>query len=336
MFAKLGIYWLTGSVAVLSDALESIVNIITSGFALFAVWLSREPRDQEHPYGHGRVEYLAELVEGLAVGVAGIAVLVVAISSGASMEQVEGGWIGVGLTALVALLSIVGGTAIVRAGARNNSSSLGADGAHIRADGITTAGTFLSLALVHLTGWVWIDVVVAGGIGVWLCVSAYRLIRSSTSALMDEANPELLDQIGAFLQSVREPGWLAPHETRVHRLGGHIHVDMHMVFPRFWTLERAHDVSNLLECQLEEAWQEEADLMLHMEPCTPFSCHYCDLPDCPVRSEAQTLSPIWTGEYIASHFRHGSPQDPSTWGSGQEPELAEGAGTAGDEVGEQT
>lgn len=311
MLSKLGLYAYTSSLAVLSDALESVVNIATSAFTLFAIWLANTPRDADHPYGHGKVEYLAELAEGIAIGVAGAAILLVTATSAGEPQHVDGGWVGVGLTALVAGISLSCGEVIRRAGGKHSSASLAADGEHIRADGITTIGTFVALALVRATGWVWIDAAVAVGIGLWLCFSALRLIRSSSAGLMDEANPELLDEIGAFLQEVREPGWLAPHETRIHRLGEKIHVDMHMVFPRFWTLEKTHDVASHLEHSLAERFQGAADLMLHMEPCKPFSCLYCDLPDCPVRTEPKSEDPVWTGDYIAAHYRHGSEFDPN-------------------------
>lgn len=311
MGAKIAAYAYTGSLAVLSDALESIVNVVTSSFALFAVWLSGHPRDSEHPYGHGKVEYLAELAEGVAIGTAGIAILVVTgARSSNGLDAVEGGWIGVGITAVIALATVFLGGLVRSAGKRLRSPSLAADGLHLQTDGITTVGTFLALAIVRATGWVWVDATVAVVLGLWLCWSAWRIMRSAAGGLMDEADPAELDRIAKAFAAVREPGWIAPHETKVHRLGGEVHVDMHMVFPRFWSLERAHDVATFLDRTLEDVYGSGADLALHMEACTPVSCSYCDYPDCPVRSAPQTETHEWTGDYIAAPFRHGNPDDP--------------------------
>lgn len=310
MLAKMGVYFITGSVAVLSDAIESVINIATSGFALYAVWLASMPRDKEHPYGHGRVEYLAEAGEGVAITVAGLAILLVAFSRSSGREAMDATPLGIALVGAIAVVTFIAGTLIIRAGKRAKSPTLVADGMHIRADAITTIGAFLGVFLVYLTGLQWIDQAVAGLLGAWLVWSGGRLLLAASANLMDRADPELLDELGAVFQDVREPGWVAPHLTRVHRLGQSIHVDMHMVFPRYWPLERAHDASRTLERALEAHYGADADLMLHMEACTPVSCSYCDVDDCPIRSAPFEERRAWTGDYIAAPFRHGGKRDP--------------------------
>lgn len=311
MAAKMGVYFMTGSVAVLSDAIESVINIATSGFAIYAVWLSSLPRDREHPYGHGRVEYLAEAIEGVAICVAGLAILLVAFSRSSRHETIDATPLGIGLVALIAGVTYVAGTLIVRAGKRHASPAIAADGAHIRADAITTIGAFAGLLLVYITGLQWMDQAVAALLGAWLVWSGGRILFSAAGSLMDEADPALLDTLGGVFEAVRQPGWVAPHLTRVHRLGQTIHVDMHMVFPRYWSLERAHDASKALEHALEIECGADADLMLHMEACTPVSCTYCDVSECPVRQTPFTGLHRWTGDYIAAPFRHGGKHDPS-------------------------
>lgn len=303
MLAKLGVYFVTGSLAVLSDALESVVHIVTSGFALYAVWFAQRPRDRTHPYGHGRIEYLAEAVEGIAIGVAGMAILVVTFSRGASGEALSLSALGLGLIAAIAVATFAAGTALQRAGVRWGSPTLRADGEHIRADSVTTVGTFVGVALVFFTGLSWIDMVVALLIGAWLCWTGQQLIRRALRSLMDRADPALLDEIGRVFEGVRAPGWVAPHLARAQRFGRTIHVDLHMVFPRFWSLERVHDAATVLERALEAEFGDESDLMLHMEACTPTSCSYCSLEDCPVRAHPFVELDAWTGAYIAAPVR---------------------------------
>lgn len=305
MLAKMGVYVLTGSVAVLSDAIESVVNIATSSFALYAVWLAAQPRDRDHPYGHGRVEYLAEAGEGVAIVVAGLAILVVTFSRGPDSGEMSLTPLGIALVGVIGIVTFVAGTSIMGAGTRLRSPTLRADGEHIRADAITTFGAFIGVLLVYLTGQRWIDMLVAVVLGVWLTFTGVRLLLRASGSLMDAANPELLDGIGQTMEAVREPGWVAPHLARVHHLGQEIHVDLHMVFPRFWSLERAHDASVVLEKALDARYGDGTDLMLHMEACTPISCSYCDLEDCPVRSARFEGLAEWTGEYISATQRHG-------------------------------
>lgn len=309
MAAKMGVYAITGSMAVLSDALESIINIVTSSFALYAVWLASHPRDSDHPYGHGRIEYIAQAAEGVAVGVAGMSILVVALSQGASVEALGSLNLGLGLMAIIAAVTLAAGTALIWAGRSLKSPTLEADGVHIRADAFTTIGALAGLGLVELTGMIVFDVIVALLIGVWLSISGLRLLRLAVFNLMDSAAPETLDQLARAFAERRRPGWIAPHLARVHRLGQDIHVDMHMVFPRFWSLEDAHDAATELETAVQERFGPRSDLSIHMEACTPVSCRYCDYKPCPVRSEPQREFPMWTGSYISWPIRHGREEE---------------------------
>jgi cation diffusion facilitator family transporter len=300
MVAKFGAYLATGSAAVLSDALESTVNIVTSSFALFAVWLSAQPRDSEHPYGHGRVEYIASTLEAVALGVAGISIILVTATryqQGAAVTEPGEGSIYVTAIAVFALL---GGSLLIRMGRKLDSDGLVSDGVHIRADAYTTIGTLVALLLVEITGNVNYDFIVSFLIGGWLCIHGLMMFRSSAEKLMDRADPELLEQIAEMLEEVREPGWIAPHRTKVHRLGQEIHVDIHMVFPRYWDLEKTHQCANRLEAALERTFGARSDMMVHMEPCTDRGCSTCDKEDCPIRKAPFEGREPWTGETIAS------------------------------------
>lgn len=303
MFAKFGAYLATQSAAVLSDALESIVNIVTSGFALFAVWLSAQPRDFEHPYGHGRIEYIASALEAVALGVAGAAIIIVTTTryqQGAVVVDTGTGSVYVTLIAVAALL---GGTLLVRRGRKLDSDTLIADGLHIRADAYTTFGTLAALLLVEFTGVVFFDYLVSYLIGVWLCIHCVLILREAAEKLMDRADPALLDDIAELLESIREPGWTSPHQTKVQRLGRDIHVDIHMVFPRYWDLVKTHACASKMEAALEERFGRRSEMMVHMEPCRDRGCATCDKDDCPIRKKAFEGRVAWTGARIAKTAR---------------------------------
>ena len=304
---KAAAFGLTGSAAILSDALESCIHVVTSGFALFAVWLAAKPKDENHPYGHGKVEYFAAFTEGLLVALAGIAVIAISAQRLVDPQPLQRLDVGAALTALSALVCVGAGTALIRAGRRFESPTLEADGVHIRSDAVTSVGALVSTVLVRATGWLWLDSVAGILLGIVLVFSGARLVRRAVGGLMDEALPDVLERIAEVLLAQRRPGWVAPHACKVHRLGQSIHVDLHIVFPRFWALEDAHDASHTTEDALRAEFGERTEVMLHYEPCTPRSCTYCDAEDCPLREAAFRAALPWTGSTIA---RRNRPQPP--------------------------
>lgn len=300
---KFTAYVLTSSTAILSDALESVVNIVTSGFTVYAVWLGNKPGDEDHPYGHGRVEYFSVGLEGLFIIAAGLSIGLVATSrlfEPSPLRQLD---LGLLLMTVISVSSYAAGTVLIRAGKRHCSGAVEADGHHIRADAITSFGALIGLLLVRVTDAAWIDAAVAITIGIWLVFSGVGMVRKAVAGLMDAADPELLEAIAATLEATREPGWVAPHRAKVHRLGPKIHFDLHLVFPRYWSLERTHEATLRLEDSLRHQFGDDTESMIHMEPCTPRSCSYCDIEACPVRSSPFVERYSWSGEHIAAKHR---------------------------------
>ena len=185
--------------------------------------------------------------------------------------------------------------------------TIAAAGRHIRADAITSFGAFIGASLVALTGIALFDALAALGIGLFLIYEGSNVVRRAVAGLMDEADPCLLDRIAAAMVRVRRPGWIAPHAVKVHRLGQAIHVDLHLVFPRFWTIEVAHGASHDLVDALREEFGPRTDVMVHNEPCEDAQCAFCDLEDCAIR-KAPLGDPIsWTGADISRRPRPEAP-----------------------------
>ena len=199
MGAKWFAYALTGSSAILSDAMESGVNILTSAFVLFAVWLAEQPRDDEHPYGHGRVEYFSAAFEGALIAFAALSIGAVALWRALDPQPLERLELGMLVQGVVSAASFAAGQLLIARGRALRSPSIQADGEHIRADGVTTVGTLIGVLMVWWTGWLWLDALVAGLVALWLGWCGYRVVRSSIGGLMDEADPELLERVAATL-----------------------------------------------------------------------------------------------------------------------------------------
>ncbi len=303
MGVKWAAYAVTSSSAVLSDALESGVNVLTSSFVLFAVWLASRPRDQDHPYGHGKVEFFSSGFEGALILFAALSIAVVAIARTFDPVTLENLELGMAIQVVVSVLTFASGQLLIHQGKKLSSPSLVADGIHIRADAITTVGTLIGVFAVWITGALWLDTAVALVVAIWLGWSGVKVVRVAVGGLMDEADPEVLQRIARTLQENRREGWLAPHHTKVMQLGQSIHIDLHMVFPAYWTIERVHDDSKQMEKVFQQEFGERTEVMLHMESCTSQSCSYCCMEDCPIRQHEFVKKLTWDSALITAPHR---------------------------------
>lgn len=275
-------YALTGSAAVFSDALESVVNVAASGFALYAVALAHEPADDRHPYGHGKIEFLAAIFEGGLILAAALAVLWTALATAwAGTPLVRPGW-GLLLIGATSLVNLVVGGLLVRVGRRCGSLALEADGWHLLTDVVTSVAVIASLSLVWWTGQRWIDWAVAMLIGLYLLSTAWRLIRRGAAGVMDEQD----DADDALIRSILDrhlagpgrPGVCSYHKLR-HRHQGRLHwVDFHLCVPARLSVHDGHELAGAVEGEIERALGH-ADATAHIEPCP--GCQRCAPADIP-------------------------------------------------------
>lgn len=269
-------FYLTGSAAVFSDALESIVNVVASMFALYAIALAHEPADDSHPYGHGKVEFLSAAFEGGMIFFAGAVVVWRAVTDifvGAHVAAPEKG---AALLAVTAVVNGIVGTILVRIGRQRSSLTLVADGRHLISDVVTTAAVLVSLVLVYFTRQTWIDPVCALLAAAYLIFTASRLLRVSTAGLMDEQDTEddrlLRSILDAHVAGTSEPKICSYHKLR-HRHAGRMHwIDFHACVPMAMNVHDAHKVASAVEHEIEKALGE-ADATAHMEPCA--GCPAC-------------------------------------------------------------
>lgn len=287
---------LTGSTAILSDALESIINVVASGFALYSVVLSARPPDRSHPYGHGKVESFSAGFEGALIILAAVAILWKAVPGFFAPLLLAELDLGIVLILVAALVNAVLGVFLIRVGTRTRSLALTADGKHILTDAYTSVGVVAGLVLVRLTGWVIFDSLTACAVAVNIIVSGAWLLRQSVSHLMDEADEIVLRNIVDTLQHIRRPEWIDLHHLRSWRSGERHHIDFHLTLPRYWNLEQSHDAETSVEEWLVEHLGGQGEALVHLDPCTPHYCPSCRMPDCPVRTTAFRATPVWTIE----------------------------------------
>jgi len=289
---------LTDSAAVFSDAMESIVNVVAAVFALGAIAFAARPADANHPYGHGKMEFFTAVFEGGLVAFAAVTILYEGIHSlihGVELRELS--------TGLLMILGAGVGNAIlgwylVRAGRRTHSPALVADGKHVLSDFWTSAGVVVGLLLVKLTGVLWIDPVVAILVGGLLCVAGVKLVRQAAGGLLDEEDPELLEELASLFARMPQQGAIEIHETRAIRSGSFAHVDAHVVVPEFWTVEQGHDAAEAMERWVLANWSRDGELFFHLDPCRRTYCSRCPLADCPVRAAPFEAKPPVTRESI--------------------------------------
>lgn len=249
---KTAAFWLTGSMALKSDALESVVNVVAALFGLGAVIFAGQPADKEHPYGHGKMEYFSAAFEGGLISLAAAMILyesAVALVRGVELRDLGAGLaLNLGAGALNGLL----GWYLLRRGAALKSKTLEADGHHVLSDFYTTAGIAAGLFLVKATGWTRLDPAIAAAVGLLLGRTGFRLVRESAAALLDEEDSGTIDAIvsgldGLLKKGVDETGVITVHGLRAIRSGRYTHVDIHLVVPEYIPVSEAHDDTDRFE-----------------------------------------------------------------------------------------
>ena len=272
-------YALTGSAAVFSDALESIVNVMASGFAAWALVLAHQPADEDHPYGHGKAEFLSAAFEGGMILLAALLILAKAAETlveGAAVERFSSGAILVGVAGLVN--GVVGGF-LIRVGRRQGSMTLEADGRHLLTDAVTSAAVLLALLSVGLTGRRWIDPAVAAAVAVYIGLTGLRLLSGATAGLMDRQDADDEATLRRLLDAHLGPDAVEPrvcsyHKLR-HRHAGRFHwIDFHVRVPANWDVDRGHRVASTLEREMEAALGI-GNATAHVEPCRDAACGVC-------------------------------------------------------------
>ncbi|HKK71873.1 MAG TPA: cation diffusion facilitator family transporter [Candidatus Krumholzibacteria bacterium] len=295
---KFWAWHLTGSTAILSDALESIVNIVASAVAAFSVWFASRPADENHPYGHGKVEDFSAGFEGALIVLAAVGILISAVPrffDPAVLERIDSGLL---LVFAAAVVNLVLGLFLVRQGRRHFSRALEADGRHVLADVITSAGAIGALIVVSATGWLWVDPLVACLIAGQILFSGFGLIRESVGRLMDEADVHVLDRVSERLQESRPPHWIDVHELRAWWAGDVMHVDLHMALPRYWSIEQSYAEATALEQEIGRAEGRRSSVVVHVDPCRPRMCPECAVENCPVRASEFVGHRVWTKEHL--------------------------------------
>lgn len=267
--AKLAAYYITNSAAVLSDALESIVNIIAAGFAYYSLVLATKPPDKEHPYGHGKIEFFSAGFEGALIMVAAITIIVYAVRDiiyGGEISSLDSGAV---IITGASIISLLLGLYLIRTGKKTKSLVLIADGKHVITDAITSIGAVIALVMVLLTEIKLFDPIMAIILALNILWTGKHLVRESVSGLMNENDKRTLAEIKAVLEeeSKKHPEWINIHRVRYWKSGDKYMIDFHLIVPHKLTISESHETLEIMEAILRRLLKtRKVELFIHFDP----------------------------------------------------------------------
>ena len=258
-------WWLTGSVGLLSDALESFVNLAGAIMALAMLSLAAAPADDKHAYGHGKAEYFSSAFEGFLILLAAASIAYAAIERLLHPQPLEAVGIGLLVSVVASLINWFAARELLKAGLAYNSITLEADAKHLMTDVWTSVGVIIGVGLVWLSGWLWLDPLIALLVAANIVWTGWHLLHRSASGLMDEAiSEEQLDAVEAVLQQYRQQG-LDFHALRTRQAGRQTFISLHVLVPGKWTVQRGHDLAEQIEAEIRAA-VPFSHLTTHLEP----------------------------------------------------------------------
>ncbi|MCE3075395.1 cation diffusion facilitator family transporter [Chryseobacterium gwangjuense] len=295
---------LTSSDAVFSDAMESIVNVISAFMGLYSLYLAAKPKDEDHPYGHGKVEFVTSGIEGALIAIAGVMIIYEGVNSlivGKVLNKLD--W-GIFIIAATAVINYLLGYISIKKGEHENSLVLISSGKHLQSDTITTLGVVVSLIVVYFTKLYWLDSVVALIFGAYIIFVGYKIVRKSLSGIMDEQDPDLLNQIIKVLEENRRTEWIDVHNMKIQQFGSSLHIDAHITLPWYYSLREAHSEMEKVIILLAQNTKRSVEFNFHMDDCKPISCPVCQIKDCPAREKDFIKRVQWTPENVTSIEKH--------------------------------
>jgi cation diffusion facilitator family transporter len=286
-------YWITGSSAILSDALESIINVVAGAFALGSLVLAAKPPDASHPYGHGKIEFFSAGFEGALIILAAFGIFAEGIKQIANPQSLPQLQLGLLVLLITSLLNFCLGMLLIRVGKRSRSIVVEADGWHVLTDVYTSMGVLIGLVLVYFTGYYKIDGIVACIVGINIIVMGVKIVRQAFGGLMDASDPDLLQEICDLLETHRKDIWIDVHRLRAWRSGKQVHADFHLILPREIPLDEGHHEVKELEKIFDNHFQGLAEILIHLDPCTDPECPVCKQEPCEFRQEENSVHRRW-------------------------------------------
>lgn len=303
--AKIAAYYYTNSLAILSDALESIVNVLAGFIGLYSLYVAAKPRDVDHPYGHGKAEFISAAAEGGLIIASGLLIIYEAVINFIQNKPLQQLDTGMWLVAATAILNWVAGFICERIGKKNNSLALQSSGKHLKIDTYSTLAIIAALVIILLTNFLLLDKIVACILAIFIIYNGYSILRKSLAGIMDEADMDLLKKLVSTLNEKRRSNWIDIHNLRIQKYGNVLHIDCHLTVPWYLNVLEAHDEVDALQQLLKSEFGNAIEFFVHTDGTYPVSCHVSFNEDGTTISTPITEKKYWTLENILKNERYG-------------------------------
>ncbi|MDQ2720791.1 MAG: cation diffusion facilitator family transporter [Bacteroidota bacterium] len=297
-------WFITSSLAILTDALESIVNVVAGVLGVYSLYVSSKPKDADHPYGHGKAEFISAAVEGTLITVAGFFIIYKSVENFIHPRIIAKLDYGILLISITAIINYIAGSLCVNTGKKNNSLQLIAGGKHLKTDTYSTAGIIAGLVLIYFTGLQFIDSLIACIVAIIIIYTGYKIVRTSIAGIMDEADVQLLNNIVSLLNKHRPENWIDLHNLRIIKYGSTLHCDCHLTVPWYLNVYEAHAEVEALSSLIRNEFGESVELFVHSDGCQEFSCKICLKQNCMVRKHPFEKRLTWTIKNISRDSKH--------------------------------
>lgn len=292
---KFAAFFITNSVGILTDAMESIVNVVAGSITLYAIYYAAKPRDSRHPFGHGKFELISASIEGIMVCVAGVLIIYEGVKRLFVTPDIEKLDVGIWIVAISGLINYIAGWYSVKVGKKQNSIALIAGGKHLQSDTYSSIGLIVGLVLLYFTKIQWIDSALALIFGSIIIISGYHILQKTVNNLMDGTDDEMLKKLVEAMQvaNVRED-WIDIHNVKIVRYGKCISIDCDLTLPWFETIKKGHESYEALRDHLRKELDHELILSIHFDPCREKHCAHCAVKECEYRKEPYTQKQQFT------------------------------------------
>jgi cation diffusion facilitator family transporter len=301
---KVVAFLMTHALSVLSDTLESVVNIVATIVGSYSMYIAAKPKDKDHPYGHGKAEFVSSAFQGsLIIGV-GCLIIYESIQSyfepGTLHNLGKGFW----LLVVIAIINISTALFVMQMGKKNNSSSLVTSGKLFLIDFFTTFSVAIGILILIFTGIQKVDSIIAILLGAWVVYDGYKILRTSLAGIMDEADMALLENVIKEIDANRNEKWIDLHNLRVIKYGPLLHIDCHLTTPWYLNVNEAHKIMDQFTDLIKSKFGDSVEFFIHIDGCMPFSCAICSIQTCEKRQNSFQKKLNWTMENVLANTKH--------------------------------
>lgn len=280
LICKFIAFYLTNSVGILTDAMESIVNVVAGFISLYSLHWAAQPKDKEHPFGHGKMELISASIEGLLISIAGGLIIYEGIQrlfSPASIQKLD---VGIIVVAIAGIINYLMGWYSIKMGKKHNSIALVAGGKHLQSDTYSTIGLVIGLLILYYTGIVWIDSLLAFIFGTIIILTGFSILKKTVANLLDQADNEVLHDMAKCINQDRQLDWIDIHNTKIIKYGSFLYIDCDLTLPWYYNVIESHQACEKLKEVLVYRFSDRIQVSIHSDPCQMKHCEHCEMHAC--------------------------------------------------------